>query len=218
MTRAETFVPALGHPLVARLYDPLLRLAMRERAFKGALVRQAAIAPGQHVLDVGCGTATLTLLAKRAEPGADVVGVDVDPVMLELASRKVRRSGLEVSLQLASAVALPYADGTFDRVLSSLTLHHLTRDQKVTALREAFRVLNPGGELHVADWGRAANRLMRGVFVLVQLVDGFATTRDNVAGRLPDMMAAAGFHDARETRRFAVPLGTVWLYRGRKGG
>ena len=216
MTRADTFVPALGHPLVARLYDPLLRLTMRERAFKGALVRQVAIAPGQRVLDVGCGTATLTLLAKRAEPRAHVVGLDVDPVMLELASRKVVRSGLEVSLDLGSAVALPYADGKFDRVLSSLTLHHLTRDQKVTALREAFRVLKPGGELHVADWGRPANRFMRGVFVLVQLVDGFATTRDNVAGRLPEMMAAAGFQGTRETRRFAVPLGTVSLYRGRK--
>ncbi|HEX9705428.1 MAG TPA: methyltransferase domain-containing protein [Gemmatimonadales bacterium] len=216
MTRTDAFVPALGHPLVARLYDPLLRLTMREQAFKEALVRQAAIAPGQRVLDVGCGTATLTLLAKRAEQRADVVGLDVDPVMLKLASRKVLRSGLEVSLELGSAVALPYADRSFDRVLSSLTLHHLTRDQKQAALREAFRVLKPGGVLHVADWGRPANSVMRAVFVLVQLVDGFATTRDNVAGRLPDMMAAAGFHDARETRRFAVPLGTVSLYRGGK--
>lgn len=79
---------------------------------------------------MGCGTATLTLLAKCAEPRATVVGLDVDPVMLELAGRKVGRSGLEVSLQLGSAVALPYADGTFDRVLSSLTLHHLTPEQR----------------------------------------------------------------------------------------
>jgi len=214
--RTDAFVPALGHPLVARLYDPLVRLTMRERAFKSALVRQATIAPDQHVLDVGCGTATLTLLAKRAEPRADVAGLDVDPVMLELASRKVGRSGLEISLQLGSAMALPYADGTFDRVLSSLTLHHLTPEQKVAALREAFRVLKRGGELHVADWGRPGNRFMRGVFVLVQLVDGFATTRDNVAGRLPELMTAAGFRNACETRRFAVPLGTISLYRARK--
>jgi len=216
MMRADTFVPALGHPLLARLYDPLLRLTLRERAFKGALVAQGAIAPGHRVLDVGCGTATLTLLAKRAEPRADVVGLDVDPVMLELARRKASRSGLGVALHLGSAVVLPYADGSFDRVLSSLTLHHLTPEQKVAALRETFRVLKPGGELHVADWGRPANGLMRAVFVLVQLVDGFANTRDNVSGRLPEMMTAAGFQDVRETQRFAVPLGTVSLYRGRK--
>ena len=215
-TGTNTFVPALGHPLVARLYDPLLRLTLRERAFKSALVEQAAIGPGQRVLDVGCGTATLTLLAKRAQPRAHVSGLDIDPVMLELAHRKVLRSGLEVSLDLGSAVALPFAPESLDRVLSSLALHHLTPVEKVAALREAFRVLKPGGELHVADWGRPANRLMRGVFVLVQLVDGFANTRDNVAGRLPAMMAAAGFQDSRETRRFAVPLGTISLYRARK--
>ena len=214
--RGHNFVPALGHPLIARLYDPVLRLTMREQAFKGALVRQAAIAPGQHVLDVGCGTATLTLLAKRAAPWAHVVGMDIDPVIVELARRKVLRSGLEVSLDLGSAAALPYSDVSFDRVLSSLTLHHLTPEQKVAALSEAFRVLRPGGELHVADWGRPANRFMRGVFVLVQLVDGFATTRDHVAGRLPELIAAAGFQGTMETRRFAVPLGTVSLYRGWK--
>lgn len=217
MTPARNFVPALGHPLIARLYDPLLRLTLRERAFKGALVRQAAIRHGQRVLDVGCGTATLTLLAKRAEPRADVIGLDIDPVMLQLARDKVARSGLAVSLEQGSALELPYADGSFDRVLTSLTLHHLTRLQKEAALGEAFRVLKSGGELHVADWGRPANRFMRAVFVLVQLVDGFAATRDNVTGRLPELMVAAGFSDARETARFAVPLGTVSLYQARKG-
>lgn len=216
MSRAD-FVPALGHPLIARLYDPLLRLTLRERAFKSALVEQADIKAGQRVLDVGCGTATLTLLAKRAEPRAKVCGLDIDPVMLELAGRKILRTGLDVSLDRGSAVALPYADGSVDCVLSSLAFHHLTPVEKVAALREGFRVLKPGGELHVADWGRPANRFMQGVFVLVQLVDGFANTRDNVAGRLPEMMTAAGFRDARETRRFAVLLGTISLYRALKG-
>lgn len=214
--RADQFVPALGHPLVVRLYDPLLRLTLRERTFKTALVRQAALAPGQRVLDVGCGTGTLAVLAKQTQPQVEMVGLDIDPVILKLARRKLHRGGLDVTLHQGSATSLPYPAATFDRVLSTLTLHHLTREQKASALREALRVLKPGGELHIADWGRAANRLMRVVFVFVQAVDGFATTRDNVAGRLPTMMVAAGFQDVRETQRFLVPLGTVSLYQGRR--
>lgn len=73
--------------------------------------------------------------------------------------------------------------------------------------------MRPGGVLHVADWGQAANPLMRVLFYLVQLLDGFKTTADNVAGRLPQFMRECGFVDVAETRRFATPLGTISLYR-----
>ena len=55
---------------------------------------------------------------------------------------------------------------------------------------------------------------MRAAFVIVQLIDGFATTTDNVQGRLPDFMREAGFADARESQRLRTPLGTIALYRG----
>ena len=98
-------------------------------------------------------------------------------------------------------------------MVSSLLFHHLDRATKLAALREIHRVLAPGGQFHLADWGRANSLLMRAAFLFVQLLDGFATTADNVRGRLPALMTAAGLADAAETARLATPCGTLSLYR-----
>jgi ubiquinone/menaquinone biosynthesis C-methylase UbiE len=90
------------------------------------------------------------------------------------------------------AFELPYPDASFDRVISSLLFHHLTRENKERTLREVFRVLRPGEELHVADWGKAQNWPMRVAFLLVQMLDGFETTADNVNGLLPELFAWPG--------------------------
>lgn len=212
----EHYIPALAYRWLTPLYDPVVQWTTRERAFKTALLKQADLRAGTRVLDLGCGTATLTLLAKGACPDADVVGLDGDPEILERARNKARRAGAVLSFDRAMSHQMPYADGHFDTVLSSLFFHHLTRDAKMATLREVHRVLKPGGTLHVADWGKAANPLMRALFVLVQLLDGFETTGDNVAGLLPAFMSECGFTNVAETRRFATPLGTIALYAAHK--
>jgi len=208
----ERYIPALAYRWLTPLYDPVVRWTTRESAFKPALLQQAELRPGDRVLDLACGTATLTIAAKQMYPSAMIVGLDGDAESLEKARAKARAAGVPLHFEQALAQKIPFPDETLDVVLSSLFFHHLTRDSKVAALQEALRVLKPGGELHVADWGRAANPLMRVLFLLVQLLDGFATTADNVAGRLPDLMREAGFADVSERRRFATPLGTISLY------
>jgi trans-aconitate methyltransferase len=93
MTKHEPYIPALGVDWLTPLYDPLLRWVMREEQFKRYLIRQAQIGPGQHVLDLGCGTATLTLLIKQTHPEAVVIGLDGDPKVLEIGRTKARQAG-----------------------------------------------------------------------------------------------------------------------------
>ncbi|MBI2323111.1 MAG: methyltransferase domain-containing protein [Chloroflexi bacterium] len=211
-------IPALRFGWLTNLYDPLIRWTTRELAIKGRLLEQAGIRGGHRVLDVGCGTATLALLAKRRCPSATVVGLDGDARILALARAKIAQSAGGVVLTQALSYELPYAAVSFDRVLSSLVFHHLTRESKGKTLHEIFRVLRPGGELHVADWGRAQNVPMRLAFLAIQLLDGFEPTADNVRGLLPAMMAEAGFAQVEETARYATIVGTLCLYRARKPG
>lgn len=208
----ERYIPALAYRWLTPLYDPVVRWTTRERAFKSALLLQAELRPGDRVLDLACGTGTLAIAAKQACPAAQIVGLDGDPAVLARARAKATAAGVTLHFERALAQNAPFVDNSFDIVLSSLFFHHLTREAKVLVMREAWRLLKPGGELHVADWGRAGNPLMRALFLIVQLLDGFATTADNVAGRLPDLMRQAGFAEVSEQRRFATPLGTISLY------
>ncbi len=212
---ADRYVPALGFRWLTPAYDRVVALTTRERTFKSALVAQAALKAADEVLDLACGTATLTLMAWRAQPGARFTGLDGDPQMLERARTKSSQGGADIRFDVGMSDALPYADAAFDKVVCSLFLHHLHRDAKLATLREVRRVLKAGGELHLADWGRAANPLMRAAFFGIQLLDGFPNTADNVAGRLPDFMREAGFSDVAETQQFSTAFGTMSLYRAR---
>jgi ubiquinone/menaquinone biosynthesis C-methylase UbiE len=210
------YIPALRYEWLTGFYDTVMDKLMRETTFKQALVRQTRIMKGHRVLDLGCGTATLTLMIKQAHPDAEVTGLDGDPTALEIARKKIANSGLTITLDQGLSFNLPYPNNSFDRVFSGLLFHHLSREDKVRTLKEVHRVLVPGGELHVADWGKASNVLMRLAFCLVQLLDGFKTTTDNVNGLLPEFFSTAGLKAVQETARYATMFGTMALYRARK--
>lgn len=212
----KSYTPALGHHWLTRFYDPVVRLTTRESTFKPALLRQAAIQNRHRVLDLGCGTGTLPMMVKRNYPDTEVLGFDADHEVLTLARKKLDAAGLRVQLDEGLVSALPYHNESFDRVLSSLLLHHLASEVKQEAIHEVLRVLRPGGEFHIADWGRPTNPVMRLVFVPVQLLDGFATTADNVKGLLPDFLQFAGFEHVDTTASYSTVFGTLSLYRAKK--
>jgi len=208
------YVPALGHDWLTPLYDPLVRLTTREVTFKRQLVAQARLLHGERVLDIGCGTGTLLLLLRDAPAEARIIGLDGDLKILRLA--RLKDPTLPLVCGLSSQ--LPYVAGSFSRVTSTLMLHHLTRPEKVQTLREVCRILRPGGELHVADWGKPHNAVM-GVLSRLLLWGGHGDrVADNLEGRLPELFSSVGFADARESAHFASMFGTLSLYSARKPG
>jgi ubiquinone/menaquinone biosynthesis C-methylase UbiE len=215
----KSFIPGLGYHRLTAFYDPVVALLLREGTWKAALVEDVAPKPGERILDLGCGTGTLAVLIKTAEPEAKVFGLDPDPAMLERGAAKADRAGVRISFErrFADELGAPEdPESCYDKVVSSLMFHHLDSEAKRRALKGIMAWLRPGGTLHIADWGRPQNLLMRCLFLTVQLDDGFAATRDNVLGRLPVLMCDAGFEEVAETRRYATALGSLSFYRGRK--
>lgn len=157
-TNIET-APAMQGRIIrwADHYDLVVQLLTlgKESTLRKETIRHAAISSGEVVLDVGCATGTLTLLAK-AETGAGgkVSGVDASPEMIAVARQKAAQQGLEVDFQTGLIEALPFSDHTFDTVLSSMMFHHLPPDLKQRGLAEIYRVLKPGGRLIVVDMKR----------------------------------------------------------------
>ena len=203
---ADKFLPALRFEWLTPLYDTVISRTTRERTFRPRLVEQARIADGMAVLDIGAGTGTLAALVKERHPGAEVTGLDADPKMLARARVKAPDASFDVGM----SSELPYPDASFDRILSSLFFHHLLPADKRLTLAEAHRVLRPGGELHVADFGRQAGLLTRLLALQVRLFDGESTV-ESFAGRLPALVAEAGFREVRGHGAVHTAFGSLAL-------
>ncbi len=147
------------------IYDPITAFFFggREQSFRAETIRLAQIQPGSRVLDIGCGTGTLTIAAARAAgPNGRVWGIDIAPDLVDLARQKAARAGLTAQFQVGSITNLPFEDGQLDVVLSSLMLHHLPDDQTRRAgLAEVRRVLRPGGTLLIAEFNPPQKGLLK---------------------------------------------------------
>jgi ubiquinone/menaquinone biosynthesis C-methylase UbiE len=217
MDRSEReFMPALRFGSLTRLFDPVIAIYGREAVFKRRVLRHATLGAGERVLDLGCGTGTLALMAAERTPGIEIEGLDADPEVLASARAKAERVGMPTSFSQGFSTDLPYPNGSFDVVLSTLFFHHLTDADKKTTSSEVARVLKPAGRLVVGDIGRPQDPLMRvAAAATVQLLDGRATTRLNVDGRLPDVLGRAGLRDVAVVDRMRTPIGTLEVVAAR---
>ncbi len=208
----QQYIPALRFKALTPFYDLVQRLFVKDTIYKRRLIEQARIQAGQRVLDLGCGTGTLAVMVKQSEPLAEVTGLDADPQMLGVARAKAAEQGAAVTFDQGLATELPYPDASFDRVLSSLMIHHLTTQQKEQAGRELARVLKPGGQLHVVDFGKPQTLYGK---LLKPLLHEFEEVNDNVDGRLPGIFQAAGFK-MRELGNYSTFFGELAFLQGEK--
>jgi ubiquinone/menaquinone biosynthesis C-methylase UbiE len=196
---ARHFIPGANLGFLTGHYDRLCRLVglgARLRAFE---LRVVGPVDGRRVLEVGCGTGELLRAVAAAGRPARLAGLDPDPKMLAQADAKLRGAGVEPELVRGYAQALPFPDGSFDLVLSSLMLHHLDTPTKRSALREWRRVLAPGGALVLVDFGVARSRALRALLWAGKL-GIFEEVADNLRGRVPAFLDEAGFAWREEGR------------------
>jgi len=148
----------------ASFYDGLVNVMTLGyiRRLRMLTVDNALLQPGENILDVGCGTGAVTIPAKlRVGKNGGAAGIDPSAEMIVVARRKANRAGLEIDFRIGVIESLPFPDGTFDAVTSSLMMHHLPEHLRVKGLTEIFRVLKPGGRLLIADMMRPNTSLKR---------------------------------------------------------
>jgi ubiquinone/menaquinone biosynthesis C-methylase UbiE len=136
-------------------YDAVVTLMSlgQERKIRQATLDMVPVRPGCSILEVGCGTGSLTIAAKaRAGAKSRVCGIDVASDMLATARAKAAKAGLDIQFQSGSIQEIPYPEASFDVVLSSFMLHHVPDPKdKQQGVAECLRVLKPGGVLLIVD-------------------------------------------------------------------
>jgi ubiquinone/menaquinone biosynthesis C-methylase UbiE len=215
--RDKSYTPPLGHDALTPLYDLAIRSLTRENVWRSALVRQVAPSSYDRILDVGCGTGTLALTLKRAAPEADIIGIDPDSRALTKARDKAKAAGQAIAFVHGFLGDARLPDGWKPtKIVSSLMFHQVPLPAKGDILSTMRKMLDIGGEIHIADYGLQREAIMRGLFrMTVQLLDGVKDTQPNADGALEELMRAAGFECA-PPQVVRTMTGAISLYRARR--
>ena len=191
----------------APYYDFMVNILTlgKARRLRRLTVDQALIKPGDSVLDVGCGTGEVTLLAKTRAQSGTVYGIDPAPEMIAVARSKAKRKNLEVDFRVGVIETLPFPDSSIDVVTSSLMMHHLPEDLKVRGLAEVYRVLKPGGRLLIADFMRPTGSFLNHLFIAFTRHQGLQSGIED----LQELIKNAGFSQITQSDRNVLLIGFV---------
>lgn len=187
-------VPAFSFDFLTPCYDLALDLIGFGVKQREKIVNLLKLKPDDRLLDLGCGTGSLLVVAKSKYPNVDMAGVDIDSKVLEIAQKKIQKSNLNIKLIKSSADKLPFTDNSFDVVVSTLVFHHLPTDVKKAALKEIYRILKKDGRFLLADFGKL-NGFLKIIYYLEVLfrIPEAKTAKDNVEGKIPEYLKQANF-------------------------
>jgi ubiquinone/menaquinone biosynthesis C-methylase UbiE len=175
------------------------------RPLRRLTVDNAFIKPGDSVLDVGCGTGEVSLLAKTRAKAGKVYGIDPAPEMIAVARKKAARKKLDIDFRVGVIESLPFPDSSIDVVTSSLMMHHLPEDLKVRGLAEIYRVLKPGGRLLVADFMRPTGSFPNHLFIAFTRHQGLKSGIEDIQ----KLLKAAGFNQITQSDENVLVIGFV---------
>lgn len=147
-------------------YDAYMRNVTfgREQVLREMTVDLAQVKPGNSVLEIGCGTGTLTLAAKRrVGPAGEAFGIDQIPGMVAASQRKAAQANEKITFQAGSIDNIPFPDNRFDAVLCSFMIFHMSEETRRKGIAEIQRVLKPGGRLLVLDMASPAQPVQRAI-------------------------------------------------------
>jgi ubiquinone/menaquinone biosynthesis C-methylase UbiE len=161
----------------------------RERALRDETVHLAQVKAGDCVLEIGCGTGTLTLAAKRkAGASGKAFGIDVIPGMIEASQRKAAQANEEITFQSGSMDDIPFPANQFDVVMCSFMIFHMSENTRRKGIAEIHRVLKPQGRLLVLDMALPAQPLPRAIAKML-----FGGMLEHELQELRPLMETSGF-------------------------
>lgn len=205
----NSYIPPMHLNFLTPIYDIGCTLMGLGGRFRNAIINRLGIAGTEKVLDAGCGTGALLMALKGRYPSVSAEGLDPDETALEIAKRKSGRKGLGIKWHLGFMEKMPFEDGSFDIVVSTLALHYVNPEKKLPALMECRRVLRPSGRMVLVDvapdetgfFGRLVYRILS-MFEHLMKVD-----------QVVAMMKEAGFSEVKEIGNY--PSGIKFI-EGRK--
>ena len=214
--KSKTYIPALGYNWLTNFYDLAISITMPEKRFRTKLIDLVNPLEGEKILEFGFGTGENLILGVNRNSNVQFKGLDIDPKVKRIAEKKFKANSIDVRLDIYNGGKFPYQNNAFDKVFSSLVFHQLDAKTKESSLNEIHRILKPNGVLIIGDWGKPRSKMMRIMFYFVQILDGFATTKDNVDGKLPTYVEKWGFMDVVERGYINPKIGTYCYYKGIK--
>jgi demethylmenaquinone methyltransferase / 2-methoxy-6-polyprenyl-1,4-benzoquinol methylase len=142
----------------------------REESLRKMTVDLALVKEGESVLEIGCATGSLTIVAKKqAGSSGSVSAIDLIPGMIDASREKAKKAGLDINFQTGSIESIPFQDQQFDAVICSFMIFHMSEQVRNKGIEEIFRVLKPKGRLLVLDvavpprvWSRGLLKLFLG--------------------------------------------------------
>lgn len=219
MKSKQKYTPALRFNFLTKWFDFFLATTFPEKKIKKGLIDRCGFRSDMRlkVLDFGCGTLTLSIMAKRQYPNLEITGVDVDPEVIKIAGEKLRKEPFHIQLDTYDGGRLPYSNDEFNLVYSSLVFHHIADEIKLSTLKEILRIITPGGRLLIADFGKPQGFFRKVAFGVFRRFDGEKNTRVNSKGLMSLIIKEAGFVHIKETMTVNTVFGTVVLIEASKG-